>query len=360
MRTKTTLFLTRHGETEWNVEGKIQGHQDSSLTLLGKRQASWLRTSLKEFNFDAIYSSTSQRTYHTAEIIRDKRKLDIYPSDSLKEINMGSWEGQKRSDIESNFPDDHRKFWNTPHLYTPRNEGESFSQLQDRIIPAIKEIVSKHRGGNILIVTHAIALKVIMAYFRGDPLEKLWTPPSIQPTALNKVEIIDNVYNIELYGDVSHYQTVRKAVCAIAYQGNKFILVHKVLNTFEDDSGVWDFPKGGIEDEDLSLEDAVKRELMEETGTDKYVIKQKLPNKISFNFNEDVRKRTGYESQETSIFLVEFVGNQSDLKPCGKEIDEIILIESESLLNKLTHKETAAYIQKHCSSIFIDKSRTEE
>ncbi|WP_412973888.1 histidine phosphatase family protein [Paenibacillus sp. OAS669] len=92
---KTTLYLTRHGETEWNVEGKLQGHKDSPLTNLGKRQAKWLGASLKEIEFDAIYSSPSPRTYQTAEIIREERKIELSSCDSLKEIGLGSWEGQK-------------------------------------------------------------------------------------------------------------------------------------------------------------------------------------------------------------------------------------------------------------------------
>ncbi|WP_412973887.1 histidine phosphatase family protein [Paenibacillus sp. OAS669] len=258
----------------------------------------------------------------------------------------------KRSYIERAYADEHKAFWNTPHLYKPINGGESFSQLQDRIIPTVLDITAKHRDGNVLIVTHAIALKVIMAYFRGDSLEKLWSPPLIQPTALNKIVIDDTGFNIELHGDISHYQTVRNAVGAIAYQGNKFILVHKILNTFGESSGVWDFPKGGVEAGDLGLEDAVIRESIEETGTDKYVIKQELSEKIAFNFNEDIRKRMGYERQETTMFLVEFIGNQNDLKPNDKEIDELMLVESENLLKKLSHKETAAYVQEHCQFLF--------
>lgn len=344
---KTMLFLTRHGETEWNVEGKMQGLKDSPLTELGKRQAQWLKSSLKDIQFDAIYSSPSPRTYQTADIIREGRENEIILCDSLKEISLGSWEGHKKSEIEHLFPDEYNAFWNTAHSYKPTNDGESFSQLQDRIIPTVLDIINRHKGGNVLIVTHAIALKVIMAYFSGDSLDKLWNPPVIQPTSLNKVVIIDTDYNIELYGDTSHYQTVRKAVGAIVFQENRFLLVHKLLNTFDKESGVWDFPKGGVEEEDISLQNAIMRELMEETGTDKYIIKQELPEKITFYFNDDIKKKIGYECQETTMFLVEFVGNQNDLNPCGEEIDEILLIDSENLLDKLSHKETAAYIQNH-------------
>ncbi|KRF20244.1 NUDIX domain-containing protein [Paenibacillus sp. Soil787] len=150
-----------------------------------------------------------------------------------------------------------------------------------------------------------------------------------------------------MYGDTSHYKTVRKAVGAIVFQGNEFLIVHKLLNTHKD-SRVWDFPKGGVEDEDLSPKDAIMRELFEETGTDKYVIKQELPGKINFYFDNEIKKKIGYEYQETTMFLVEFVGNQNDLKPCGEEIDEILLINSKNLLDKLSHKETTEYIQNHC------------
>ncbi|UVI29156.1 histidine phosphatase family protein [Paenibacillus spongiae] len=329
----------------------MQGHRDSPLTELGKRQAAWLRASLKDIHFDAIYTSSSRRAIHTAEIIRGTRELDITPCDSFLEINLGSWEGQIRSDLERTCPDEHYSFWNTPHLYKPINGGESFAQLQDRIIPALHRMVSKHRGGNILLITHAVTLKAILAHYRGDPLDQLWTPPILQPTALSKVTLIDTEYTIDIYGDVSHYQSVRRAVGAIAYQGDKFVLVHKVKNTYEKESGVWDFPKGGLE-EDESLEEAVLRELMEETGTDNYIIRQELPAKITFSFPEEIRKKIGYASQETTMFLVELIGRPDELKPCGKEIDEVILIESEHLLNQLSHQETVIYLEQYCRFLF--------
>lgn len=206
---KTTLFLTRHGETEWNVEGKLQGHKDSPLTLLGRQQARWLGKSMHNIQLDAIYCSSSQRACHTAKIIRGTRELAISACDSLKEINMGTWEGRNRVELESTCPKEHSIFWSTPHLYKPHNDGETFVQLRERIIPAIKEIIAQHKGGHILIVSHAIALKVIMTHFRGDSLEHIWTPPIIQPASLSKVSVNDAESIIEQYGDVSHYQTVR-------------------------------------------------------------------------------------------------------------------------------------------------------
>ncbi|WNQ09655.1 histidine phosphatase family protein [Paenibacillus aurantius] len=200
----TSLFLTRHGETEWNLDGKIQGHKDSPLTMLGKQQAGWLCDALGSIQINAIYSSTSQRAYETAEILRGQREINIVKNERLMEINMGTWEGHERKHIETIYPDEYYVFSNTPHLYKPQNGGESFIQLQNRIIPTIRDIILEHIGKNVLIITHAISLKVIMAYFRGESLENLWAPPFMRHTALNKVVMDGSSVHIELYGDLSH------------------------------------------------------------------------------------------------------------------------------------------------------------
>lgn len=349
----TTLYLTRHGQTEWNAEGRLQGHMDSPLTLLGKQQAKWLRAKLADTPFEAIYSSTSGRALQTAEFIRGGRKTDIVASDRLKEINLGLWEGRKYVHLEREDPDRHYAFWNEPQRYEPTDQGESFAQLWDRVIPEVLDIISRHRGGNVLIVTHAITLKVIMAYFRGDPMEKLWSAPFIQPTALCEVSITGDRYTVEKYGDTTHYQTVRRAVGAIAKQGNKCILVHKVKNALGDMPGAWDFPKGAVEEQDESLEQAVLRELAEETGSSRYKVIRELPAKITFSFDENITKKLGFERQETTMFLVEYEGDGLDLCPADGENDEVVLVEAEEVESRLSHDETIAYFRRHYSELWI-------
>lgn len=128
---------------------------------------------------------------HFAEYGYAETSLESIASEKLMEIHLGSWEGETWSEIERNHHDEFITFWNSPHLYKFTNGGENFHQLRDRLIHEVNEMTSKHNGRNVLIVTHAIALKVIMAYFKGDSLDKLWDPPVIQPTALNKVVIED-------------------------------------------------------------------------------------------------------------------------------------------------------------------------
>ena len=87
----TRLYITRHGQTEWNVEGRFQGRADSKLTPLGESQALWLGERLKDERIDVIISSSSGRTITTSEKIRGERGIRIIPNDNLREIYLGRW-----------------------------------------------------------------------------------------------------------------------------------------------------------------------------------------------------------------------------------------------------------------------------
>ncbi|OBZ17135.1 MULTISPECIES: histidine phosphatase family protein [Bacillales] len=203
---KTTLYLTRHGQTEWNVAHRLQGHKNSPLTPLGLLHAAWLAESMSSIQLDIIYSSSSERTLQTAEILRNKRDIAILPEQDLREINMGCWEGEVKDNVEAAFPEDYSAFWQTPHLFKPNNGGESFYDLQNRVLPKLREIIESNEGKNILIVTHAATLKLIMTHFSGKPLSEVWTPPIVDSTALCKVIIKGDQTIIELHGDTSHYK----------------------------------------------------------------------------------------------------------------------------------------------------------
>src|SRR5690554_4521335 len=89
------IYLTRHGQTEWNVIGKLQGWGNSNLTEKGIENAKRLSQRLKEVNFDYVYSSPQQRALDTAKLIRGDRNIEINVLDDLREIGFGSWEGME-------------------------------------------------------------------------------------------------------------------------------------------------------------------------------------------------------------------------------------------------------------------------
>jgi probable phosphoglycerate mutase len=203
---KTTIYIVRHGQTQWNAEKRMQGQCDSPLTEQGIRQATWLRDALHNIDFDAIYSSSSPRARRTAEILRHQRERELTLHNDLQEIYMGSWEGKTQQELRQNHAAAYTAFWETPHLYHPENGGESFHDMQSRVIPLIDSLLTRQQGKTILIVTHTVTLKIIMSHFEKRSLAQLWHPPYIHPTALCKVIIENQQPSIELHGDISHYQ----------------------------------------------------------------------------------------------------------------------------------------------------------
>lgn len=93
----TLLLLARHGETDWNLEHRWQGHTGPALNETGRRQAAELATQLDEV--DAIYSSDTVRARQTAEIVGAQLGLDIETDPRLREVNSGEWEGLTRHEI---------------------------------------------------------------------------------------------------------------------------------------------------------------------------------------------------------------------------------------------------------------------
>lgn len=200
-----TLYITRHGETKWNTEKRMQGWSDSSLTENGVKNAILLGNRLKDIEFDAIHTSPSQRTIITANLIKGDRKIPLIPDDQLKEINMGIWEWETLADLKDNYPEQFDFFWNAPHQYKSIN-GEDFFEVKKRVSKALKMIQDKYSSGNILLVTHSVVIKVLLAIFKELPIEKIWEPPFIYDTSLTVVEMVNDTAQIVLEGDLTHRQ----------------------------------------------------------------------------------------------------------------------------------------------------------
>lgn len=202
---KTVIYLVRHGQTEWNVEHRLQGHQDSPLTELGIKQAEWLGESIQNEQIDMIYSSSSLRARRTAEIIRGIRDIDIIDSHELKEIHLGIWEGKAMAEVKELDPEQFDHFWNDPDKFKVQG-SETFQEVSDRAINKLRQIISENQGKSVLIVTHTVVVKLIMAYFEERPMKEIWSPPYIHPACLCKVEIETDKPKIVLHGDITHYK----------------------------------------------------------------------------------------------------------------------------------------------------------
>ncbi|WP_199624825.1 histidine phosphatase family protein [Paenibacillus alkalitolerans] len=205
MSDNTIIYLVRHGQTEWNVQHRFQGHMDSPLTEFGISQAQWLGDALSENQIDLIFSSTSLRALKTAEIIRRDREVSITKCDDFKEINLGVWEGQTQETVKATFEVQFNNFWNNPREFHVEN-SETFIDVRNRALNKLLDIVKSSTGKSILIVTHTVVVKLLMAYFEKRIIKDLWNPPYIHPACLCKVEINNEIPSILLHGDISHYK----------------------------------------------------------------------------------------------------------------------------------------------------------
>lgn len=197
------IYVTRHGETDWNVEGRMQGSKNSNLTELGKSDAIKLGYSLKNTNIDYIYTSPLTRAYDTAMLIKGNRDIPLEIYEDLKEMNFGIWEGMHSNDVIKEYKEEYYRFWNEPHLYKP-NGGETFDELIKRVDNVLIDLASQKKGETILIVTHTIVIKAIYAILKRYEVKDFWNPPYINNTCLTIIDFNEGEYKFILEADVSH------------------------------------------------------------------------------------------------------------------------------------------------------------
>ena len=167
-----SIYLVRHGETEWNRLGRLQSNQDSPLTALGVQQAKELRSLLAEIRFVKAFVSPLKRAVDTLGIILQDRCVETEILADLREIELGPWEGVTKEEARRDNPDQHEHFWRSPDKFCMEG-AETFQMLQDRTVRSIESIFSNVGSGNYLLVSHWIAIKVIMAYYLSIPIENL-------------------------------------------------------------------------------------------------------------------------------------------------------------------------------------------
>jgi broad specificity phosphatase PhoE len=161
----TTILLARHGETDWNRDGRFQGHADPSLNELGRTQAAGLAATLADVELAAVYSSPLRRALQTAEAVAASHGLEPVTVDALREVDVGSWQGLTRAELEARVPEqfarwlDYRQGW---------EDGESYDELGRRVVPALLELAATHAGERILAVTHGGPIRAAFAFAAGS------------------------------------------------------------------------------------------------------------------------------------------------------------------------------------------------
>lgn len=160
----TTILLARHGETDWNRDGRFQGHADPSLNELGRRQARELGLRLRGEQIDAIWSSDLGRAKQTAFYVAGQFGLPVRLSGELREMDVGSWSGFTREEIAARWPEEYERWRETGRGWP---DGEDFDAMQERVVGAILGIAAGHPGEQVLVVTHGGPMRAIHAHAVG-------------------------------------------------------------------------------------------------------------------------------------------------------------------------------------------------
>lgn len=159
-----TVLLARHGETDWNREGRFQGHADPPLNDLGRAQARELADRLVHEPLAAVYASPLRRAYETAEIVAAARDLPLRSVPGIREVDVGSWSGLTRAEIEERFPVGYRRWLEFGHGW---DDGETYQELGERVLPALLGLAEAHDGARVLAVTHGGPIRATVAYASG-------------------------------------------------------------------------------------------------------------------------------------------------------------------------------------------------
>ncbi|HVM69311.1 MAG TPA: histidine phosphatase family protein [Gaiellaceae bacterium] len=156
----TTIVLARHGETDWNREDRFQGHADRPLNEHGRRQAHELAERLRNDRLAAVYSSPLARALETAQIVAAALGLEVETRDALREIDVGSWQGLTRDEIQARFPGDWEAWLDGAGGWTG---GETYDELQARVVPELLALAARHHGERILVVCHGGTMRTVQA-----------------------------------------------------------------------------------------------------------------------------------------------------------------------------------------------------
>ncbi|MBN1332770.1 MAG: histidine phosphatase family protein [Synergistales bacterium] len=195
------LFCVRHGETDWNLEGRFQGRMDIPLNGRGVEQAKAVGKLLSHIRLDSIWSSHLSRARDTAEIIALHHGLSVITSPGISEISHGKWEGRKAEEIEELWPGMLEQWHKYPHTVT-MPDGESLGHVLQRSVRAIDEIC-RDSSGNVAVVSHDAVLKALLCYWMGCPLASFWRF-QLANCSITVVELEDRGIRIPLMGETSH------------------------------------------------------------------------------------------------------------------------------------------------------------
>jgi alpha-ribazole phosphatase len=204
------ILLFRHGETANSKEVCFNGHYDVGLSERGQKQFQHWADILKQKKIKAIYSSDLQRTRKSAQIIGKEHGLEPAAYPELRELSFGTWEGMSISAVESAYPGQMKERMKSVATFQA-DGGETYSQLQARVVPKYEEIVARHPDDQIAMVCHGGVNRVILSHILGIPLDRIFRIHQ-DYAALNIIQYYDKEPVVEYIGNAELFSSQKDEI----------------------------------------------------------------------------------------------------------------------------------------------------
>jgi len=162
----TTLFVARHGQTDWNLEHRWQGHADPPLNETGRMQAAELGEALAGSSVEAVFSSDLRRAAETAEIAGARLGIAVELDARLREVDVGEWSGLTSAEVEERYPQGYER---RRAGMTGWTQGEELAAMAARVVGTLLEIAARHPDGRVLVITHGGTVRATLAACGLEP-----------------------------------------------------------------------------------------------------------------------------------------------------------------------------------------------
>ncbi len=185
------LYMIRHGETDWNVAGKMQGSKDIELNANGLAQAGQLYERVKKAGYQPVkvYASPQKRAFVTGQILADAMNLECIKLPGMEEANFGDWEGKTWEQVKTEYPEAFEK-WETNRRYVRTPNGECYQDVVERVMRALVKVMEEEKE-DVAVVTHGAVIMSLMCFLTDTPFEKMWTfkPENTGITVIDSEEL---------------------------------------------------------------------------------------------------------------------------------------------------------------------------
>lgn len=183
------IHFVRHGETDWNADGRLQGHSPSRLSAKGQAEARTLANKLPpQFRNWPVYASDLQRTVETARLLYDGECPHLITSPLLREIALGRWQGRLKDEVQADEPELYQRFKRQASQFSI-DGGESFRDVQQRGLQFLQQLRETEHADEVLVVSHRGLIKSVLSYYENRSLDDIWDEPTIPNCSISTIEM---------------------------------------------------------------------------------------------------------------------------------------------------------------------------